>query len=189
MKINNGEQNPNFRHGHHVNGTPSPTYRSWQAMRQRCLNPNAASYDDYGGRGIKVCKRWLHSFDNFIEDMGLRPAGTSIDRYPNKNGDYKKSNCRWATRSQQSSNRRDCGPKVSAAKTGYKYPPEFGAKITARQTGRKLTPEWRARIGAAQLGSKRSPETRAKMSAAQTGTKKPWVGMMNKTRATTVQNA
>ncbi len=84
----------------------SSTYRCYQSMIQRCYNPNRAVYHHYGGRGIKVCKRWLKSFENFLEDMGEKPLGLSIDRYPNNDGDYKKSNCRWATQSEQLKNRR-----------------------------------------------------------------------------------
>lgn len=83
--------------------TGTPTYRSWDHMKQRCLNPNNDRYNDYGGRGIKVCERWL-SFDNFLADMGERPDGTTIDRI-DTDGDYTPDNCRWATTSAQQSNR------------------------------------------------------------------------------------
>lgn len=81
------------------------TYRIWQAMFQRCTNPNHESYHLYGGRGIKVCKRW-HRFENFLADMGERPAGMSIERENNSKG-YGPRNCRWATPREQSLNRRD----------------------------------------------------------------------------------
>lgn len=75
-------------------------------MKQRCLNPNYDRYKDYGGRGVKVCDRWLESLNNFVEDMGLRPEGKTLDRYPNKDGNYEPGNCRWATPTQQAYNRR-----------------------------------------------------------------------------------
>lgn len=78
-------------------------WRSWNAMLTRCTNVNAPNYYAYGGRGIKVCKRWA-SFLNFIADMGSRPEGTSLDRV-NNNGDYEPNNCRWATEIQQQRNR------------------------------------------------------------------------------------
>ena len=82
--------------------TGSPEYRSWRAMLTRCSNPNATGYHNYGGRGIKVCDRWLNSFENFLADMGKRPSlKHSLDRHPNNNGDYELSNCRWATKEQQ----------------------------------------------------------------------------------------
>lgn len=72
---------------------------------KRCYNPKCKDYADYGGRGITVCERW-HWIHLFEQDMGPKPAGMSLDRYPNKNGNYEPGNCRWATAQQQADNKR-----------------------------------------------------------------------------------
>jgi hypothetical protein len=79
-------------------------YRSWCAMKARCLNPKNKRYRRYGGRGITVCERWLHSFPNFIEDMGPRPPGLTLERKDN-DGNYEPSNRKWATHVEQANNR------------------------------------------------------------------------------------
>ncbi len=92
-------------HGHARKASRTGTYESWGAMKARCLKKNHKSYQEYGGRGIRVCDRWLESFDNFLLDMGERPEGTTLDRYPNCEGNYEPGNCRWATPAQQNENR------------------------------------------------------------------------------------
>jgi len=80
-----------------------PLYATWNEMRKRCLSKKCRSYPYYGGRGITICQRWS-DFLAFAEDMGERPPGMSIDRIDN-NGNYERSNCRWATASQQQRNK------------------------------------------------------------------------------------
>ena len=84
--------------------TEKRTYRSWAMMLSRCRDPFSDRYPYYGARGITVCERWTR-FENFLADMGQRPAGLSLDRIDN-NGNYEHGNCRWATHSEQMLNRR-----------------------------------------------------------------------------------
>jgi hypothetical protein len=85
-------------------------YRTWAHMMGRCYNPQEPGYKDYGGRGIKVCKRW-HNIKYFIKDTWPPPSPKhTLDRYPNNNGDYKPSNFRWATKKEQQNNMRSNRP-------------------------------------------------------------------------------
>jgi len=82
-----------------------PSYSTWRSMMTRCHNANDESFKEYGAMGIIVCERW-RDVRNFIEDMGERPAGMSIDRFPDQNGNYEPGNCRWATSKEQARNTR-----------------------------------------------------------------------------------
>ncbi len=97
----------NTKHGGaSTNGHRAVEYAIWNNMKFRCENPKARNYKRYGGRGIKVCARWRDSYPTFLADMGPRPSPAhSIDRYPNNDGDYEPTNCRWATRSEQERNK------------------------------------------------------------------------------------
>lgn len=106
--------------------TRTPEHYAWCNMRGRCENPTDLAYSRYGGRGIKVCERW-HIFENFLADMGKRPtAHHSLDRIDN-DGDYCPENCRWATRRQQTNNRR-----------GNRILTHNGESLTVSQWSRKL---------------------------------------------------
>ena len=97
-------------HGHSVNWEHTPTYHSWHAMKQRCLNPNSTHYNRYGGRGITVCNRWKY-FLNFLHDMGERPEGKELSRIDEAQG-YEPGNVVWETH-LENTQRRDssmCGP-------------------------------------------------------------------------------
>jgi hypothetical protein len=84
----------------------SSEFRTWVNIKQRCYNINTPYYINYGERGIKVCNRWLESFENFYEDMGPKPTPYhSIDRI-NNDGNYEPSNCKWATKKEQQNNTR-----------------------------------------------------------------------------------
>ena len=91
-------------HGQSSGGRTSHEYNSWSAMHQRCNNLKNDDYRLYGGRGITVCERWS-KFENFLADMGKRPtADHSIDRFPDKGGNYEPDNCRWASDPEQTRN-------------------------------------------------------------------------------------
>ena len=112
---------PKCRHGYasRRNG-PSPEYITWQGMRQRCTNPNAPFFKNYGGRGIRVCDRWS-SFQNFLADMGPRPIGTTLDRWPNPDGNYEPGNCQWSTPKEQNAHQKQNGNAKSIVVYGVLY--------------------------------------------------------------------
>jgi hypothetical protein len=113
------------KHPTMIGGKRTAEYRAWSAMKTRCCNKNDKNYPNYGGRGIKVCDRWLHSFDNFMDDMGLRPKGLTLERIDN-NGNYEPGNVKWATKCEQTHNRR----------TGWRISEEGGVRMSNGQKRR-----------------------------------------------------
>lgn len=91
-----------FIHGHKKRGAMSPTYRTWLGIKRRCSDPRYKDFANYGAKGIRVCPEWDQSFEQFLRDMGERPAGLTIDRI-NPWGDYAPGNCRWVEHSKQAS--------------------------------------------------------------------------------------
>lgn len=112
----------------------SKAYYSWQAMKARCYQPSHIGYPLYGGRGITVCDRWRGSYAAFVEDMGERPDGQTLDRI-DPNGNYEPSNCRWADHRTQRWNQRESTKMESAGQTAFgrtqtflQWSKEFGIK-------------------------------------------------------------
>lgn len=118
----------NTDHGHAAGGKVSSEYKAWAGMKYRCYDPKCKQFKNYGGRGIKVCSRWIDSFSNFKNDMGLKPSPShSLDRYPDQNGDYSPNNCRWATPKEQQNNR-----------TNNRLVEYLGDEITLAQAANRL---------------------------------------------------
>jgi len=93
------------KHGHTKKGKPSKEYSTWIHMKQRCIDTSNPSYDNYGGRGIKICDKWLNSFEEFFKDVGPAPnKNSNIDRI-NTNGNYEPGNVRWVNKRVSSINR------------------------------------------------------------------------------------
>lgn len=119
----------------------TPEYMAWKKMKARCHNPKSNRYHTNGARGIRICKKWKNSFQNFINDVGKRPSKNhSIDRIDN-NGNYTPSNCRWATEEQQANNK-STSVVLSA----------FGRKMTISQWSKSRKIPYARIIGRLRLG-------------------------------------
>lgn len=136
IRINPDDFRPKLVHGKRV---ASAEYRSWQMMKNRCLNPKACDFKYYGGRGIGVDKRWL-KFNNFIGDIGPKPTAAHTLERRDGNRNYGPSNCEWATRTTQARNRAYCRLTLRGAR----------AIRAAYASGRKLQRELAVEFGVTQ---------------------------------------
>ncbi|MAF25775.1 hypothetical protein CL634_09415 [bacterium] len=142
------------------NMSNTPTYKSWTAMKQRCLNSKTKYYYLYGGKGIKIHTGWLSSFENFLEDMGERPGiEYSIHRVDSE-GNYAPDNCEWITKSE------NCSLAFKNKKRGS-LSEEHKRKLSLSQIRRKLPEEIKNKMSKSRLGKKHSIETKQRMSEAQ----------------------
>ena len=111
--------------------TKTPEYSSWKSMKGRCLNKTDPTYYRYGAEGITICGRWLR-FENFYSDMGPRPSNTSLDRI-DTHGNYEPNNCRWATATEQSQNRRTQRKSVSGVTGVFPHRNSWKSQITVNK--------------------------------------------------------
>ena len=121
---------------HGMRGTPE--YNSWIGMFQRCTNPKHKDYERYGGRGIRICRRW-YKFPNFLKDMGLKPNCYTLERINNNDG-YHSKNCKWATHVEQARNQRiyknnSTGIKGVCKRKNGKYQVCIGIKTHSKYIG------------------------------------------------------
>ena len=146
------------KHGDARRGKHAPEWNHWFAMLNRCNNPKQENYPRYGGRGIRVCRKWSSSYLEFLLDMGRMPGvGYSIDRIDN-DGDYEPGNCRWATRTEQQNNRRNTVRILDGAL--LLSPMEWSRMvgIPGRTILRRIKAGWTIRDALTLKPSKRNPK-------------------------------
>ncbi len=130
-------------HGQTTGGKSTRTYNSWSGMIKRCTKEWHHKYHLYGALGVTVCERWL-DFANFLADMGERPAGMTIDRFPDKYGNYEPNNCRWASVDQQNNNKKTNlivtyrGAEMTIAEASR----AAGSVIDVRNAWKRVTRGW-----------------------------------------------
>jgi len=130
------------KHSTKHNKCKSPEYYIWTGLKQRCYNTNNSHYKYYGGNEIRVCDRWLNSFQNFYNDMGNRPSAKhSIDRIDNKEN-YCPENCRWATISQQVNNKNSNRSFTINGKTMNLFQWAYHFKISPKNVWNRLSLGW-----------------------------------------------
>ena len=123
------QRNVSHGEGGNKKSPRSPEYQSWASMLQRCRDAQHSNFKNYGGRSISVCERWATSYEAFLSDMGRRPSlAHSLDRFPDVNGNYEPSNCRWAPISEQLTNKRN-------TRFAFVEGVRQAASVTARTTG------------------------------------------------------
>lgn len=127
------------KHMRGENRTKHPLINVYRNMLGRCNSETNKAYKYYGGRGIKVCERWqgLYGFTHFLEDMGERPEGYTIDRIDN-DGDYSPENCKWATRKEQTSNRRKLQANNTSGHVGVSWYKNYSKWLAHKTVNRKL---------------------------------------------------
>jgi hypothetical protein len=127
---------------HGCSGGGSSEYGVWLNMKSRCTHKSVDSYHLYGGRGIKVCDRWLNSFENFLEDMGPRPSKNHSIERKDSNGNYEPGNCKWADRFEQANNKRNNRPITHNGETLNLFQWAHKYKIHPKRLHARLKSGW-----------------------------------------------
>lgn len=125
----------------------STEYNSWGSAKDRCHNPSSKDFHRYGAKGISMCDEWRNSFEEFYKYMGPKPKGTSLDRYPNMDGNYEPGNCRWATPVEQARNKKNSklatwkGVPTPIAEIAKELGITYGATFMRHKRGKLYEPQ------------------------------------------------